>query len=293
MGTPKLTRYTMNTFHLASLALLVGLISAAPTSTYPHVDAVVPEIEVQEDNHVYNLVTFTINPLKRLKFEAWMRRVASMSYICEKGTVNYMLYKGHWQVEQDAPNVPDPENTAPSRSLVHMSTEEYDENNNLIHDPTYTIFEGFASDEARKKHEINTEGTATQRNEFGPANPEKPGEKPHLTLIVSHPTTKEFDYLAKDGASEGKVILDYQVGSYYKKDIQSAACDKYPHKAPLKAEANKILHPNSEKVAPTTNGGAQEGTHTTFEPPPLFIPHPDPPPTVFRRTPRVTGKKNR
>jgi len=35
----------MNTFHLASLALLVGLISAAATSTYPRVDAVVPEIE--------------------------------------------------------------------------------------------------------------------------------------------------------------------------------------------------------------------------------------------------------
>jgi hypothetical protein len=48
----------MNTFHLASLALLVGLISAGPTSTYPHVDAVVPEIEsVDEDKRPVLLIT--------------------------------------------------------------------------------------------------------------------------------------------------------------------------------------------------------------------------------------------
>jgi len=48
----------MNTFHLASLALLVGLISAGPTSTYPHVDAVIPEIEsVDEDKRPVLLIT--------------------------------------------------------------------------------------------------------------------------------------------------------------------------------------------------------------------------------------------
>merc|ERR1712086_96326 len=233
MGTPKLTRYTMNTFHLASLALLAGLISAAPTSTYRHVDAVVPEIEFADvDDAVYNLVTFTIDPAKIIQsvdnkgddFVQWITKLAEMSYMCEKGTTVYSVYEGHWQTEKDKPAVVDP--------------------NNKAKENTYTIFEKFVDQDGLDAHSKHTPGTAivmwrTERNEFmpavGPGRTEAtdrdtgkiiPGEFV-LALTVTHPTGEVFDELMK----LGKVVVKPE-----EKKLNGRLCGGYPKVEPERVE---------------------------------------------------------
>merc|ERR1711935_327412 len=140
MGHKHTTRYTMNTFHLASLALLVGLISAIPTSTYPHVDAVVPEIEFPavEDEPKYVTTTFTIQPSKKKEFLTWIAAIAEKSYTCEEGTDVYKVYEGDWQVGV-APNVAN----------------------------TYTIFGKFSNPAAFDYHNLNGLSVAKKNEEPG------------------------------------------------------------------------------------------------------------------------------
>jgi len=184
-------RYTMNTFHLASLALLVGLISAAPTSTYPHVDAVVPEIEFPvdegaaptDDNAVYNLVTFEIDPEQKPEFKEWIKKMANQAYMCEMGTDIYDVYEGQWQVTKENGAMFETNNGA---ALPHP------------HPNTYTIFEKFANAEMAKKHGAHVKGTAictwrTQRDSFATTDPKTHEKK--LELTVTHPTAKAFEIL--------------------------------------------------------------------------------------------------
>jgi len=215
MGTPKLTRYTMNTFHLASLALLVGLISAAPTSTYPHVDAVVPEIEFPvdegaaptDDNAVYNLVTFKIDPKQKPQFEEWIKKLANQAYMCEMGTYVYDVYNGQWQVKK-------------------KNNAMFKTNNGAVrqgHPNTYTIFEKFANAEMAKKHGDHVKGTAiwtwrTQRNSFGTTDPKTHEKK--LELTVRNPTAKEFDIMRAN--SDIKAVVQPRL-----KDEHATECAAY------------------------------------------------------------------
>jgi len=239
----------MNTFHLASLALLAGLISAAPTSTYRHVDAVVPEIEFADvDDAVYNLVTFTIDPAKRIQsvespnkgydFVRWITKLAEMSYMCEKGTTVYSVYEGHWQVEKDKPAVVDPNN------LILTKAEKN----------TYTIFEKFSSKAGADAHGKHTMGTAivmwrTERNDFmpavGPGRTEvKDGEgkivpgKFALALTVTHPTGEAFDELMK----LGKVVVKPE-----EKKLNAELCGGYHKVEPKRVEPE---HVEPEHVEP-------------------------------------------
>jgi len=203
----------MNTFHLASLALLAGLISAAPTSTHRHVDAVVPEIEFADvDNAKYNLVTFTIDPAKKIQsvkspnkgddfvqspnegddFVQWITKLAEMSYTCEKGTTVYSVYKGYWQVEK---NKPDLENT-------------------------YTIFEKFSDQDAANKHGTHIKNTAifmwrTERDQFSAT--------AKLALTVSNPTGTQFE-----GMMQAAVTTDNAVVEPKDKNLDATPlCDGY------------------------------------------------------------------
>jgi len=216
----------MNTFHLASLALLVGLISAAPTSTYRHVDAVVPEIDLARadvDNAVYNLVTFTIDPTKTIQsvgpnkgddFVQWITKLAEMSYMCEKGTTVYSVYKGYWQVEKNEPAL----------------------------ENTYTIFEKFSDQDALKKHGgAHIEDTAifiwrTERDEFMPAaGPGRTEVKDRVTgkiipgefalaLTVSHPTGTEFEKMMHAAVTDEKAVVEPK-----DKNVDATPlCDGYP-----------------------------------------------------------------
>jgi len=200
----------MNTFHLASLALLVGLISAAPTSTYRHVDAVVPEIDLARadvDNAVYNLVTFTIDPTKTIEsvgpnkgddFVQWITKLAEMSYMCEKGTTVYSVYKGYWQVEKNEPAL----------------------------ENTYTIFEKFSDQDALTKHGgANIEDTAifiwrTERDEFRVT----AVDELKLKLTVSHPTGTEFEEMMQAAVTDKKAVVEPK-----DKNLDATPlCDGYP-----------------------------------------------------------------
>jgi len=136
----------MNTFHLASLALLVGLISAAPTSTYPHVDAVVPEIEFPvavTDGPRFNLVTFAVEPAildtspaaigEDKKIQDYMKEIVTKAYTCEKGTETFDIYEGSWQAWGA---------TNPGRA----------DPDNAVKPNTYTFFEKYSNQKALTEH---------------------------------------------------------------------------------------------------------------------------------------------
>jgi len=203
----------MNTFHLASLALLVGLISAAPTSTYPHVDAVVPETEFPVDVDTpklmpkYQLVTFTIDPefgavpLKK-GFTKWITTMAEMANTCEVGTLKYAVYEGSWQV--------------PGKHAPTNGARAY----------TYTFFEEYADANAFNIHNGGTierpgpVGTAIRdwrdhRNNYGIKKKEpclaeaekSPEGRCPLEYKVSNPTPEMFEELLRK-AKLGTLVVD-------------------------------------------------------------------------------------